>query len=124
MRSLRHLTKRRHICTLLLNAAVGLRSENTQYHGRPDDQVSVFASIRGKPALGKHFSYLVDTSVFLAVLPRSKGDANVAYGDAHQGRKFEEVCVLEVLKDRYGGRKERWNAFTVEVDGNIRSVRL
>ncbi len=124
MRSLRHLTRRRHICTLLLNSAVGLRLENTQYHGRPDDQVSVFASVPGKPALGKHFSYLVDTSIFLAVLPRSKEDANAAYGDARHGRKFKEVCVLEVLKDRYGGGEGRWNAFTVEADGNIRIVRL
>lgn len=123
MRSLHHLTKRRHICTLLLNAAVGLHSQSTQYHRRPDDQVSVFASVAGKPALGKHFSYLVDTSIFLTTLPRSKDDADVVYGDARQGREFEQVRVIEVLKDRYGGREGRWSPFTVEAGGNIRSVR-
>ncbi|KAL8763635.1 MAG: hypothetical protein Q9184_000635 [Pyrenodesmia sp. 2 TL-2023] len=124
MRCLHHLTKRRHICTLLLNAVVGLHLQSTQYHRRPDDQVSVFASVPAKPALGKHFSYLVDTSIFLAALPRSKDDADVAYGDACQGRKFEEVRVIEVLKDRYGGREGRWSPFTVEASGDIRSVRL
>ncbi|KAI4176848.1 MAG: hypothetical protein LQ348_005924 [Seirophora lacunosa] len=124
MRSLHQLTRRRHICTLILNAAVGLRSQNTQYHRRPEDQVSVFASTTGKPGLGKHFSYLVDTSIFLSTLPRSKDDAEVAYGDARESRKYDEVGVIEVLKDRYGGREGRWSAFVVEAGIELRGVPL
>ncbi|KAL8967055.1 MAG: hypothetical protein Q9197_005640 [Variospora fuerteventurae] len=124
MRSLHHLTKRRHICTLLMNAAVGLRSQNTQYHRRPEDQVSVFASTVGKPGLGKHFSYLVDTSIFLSTLPRSKDDADVAYGDARESRKYEEVGMIEVLKDRYGSREGRWSAFVMEAGLELRGVRM
>ncbi|KAI4116026.1 MAG: hypothetical protein LQ345_003488 [Seirophora villosa] len=124
MRSLHQLTRRRHICTLILNAAVGLRSQNAPYHRRPEDQVSVFASITGKPGLGKHFSYLVDTSIFLSTLPRSKDDADVAYGDARESRKYNEVGVIEVLKDRYGGREGRWSAFVVEDGIELRGVPL
>lgn len=124
MRSLHQLTKRRHSCTLILNSAVGLRSQETRYHRRPDDQASVFASVPGKPALGKHFSFLVDTSIFLSTIPRSKDDADIAYGDVREGRQFNEFGVIEVLKDRHGGTEGRWSAFTIEKSTELRRVRF
>ncbi|KAL8801495.1 MAG: hypothetical protein Q9182_004398 [Xanthomendoza sp. 2 TL-2023] len=113
MRSLQHLTKRRNICTLVVNAAVGLRSQRTQYQRKTDDQASIFASVFGKPALGKHFSFLIDTSVFVSVLPRSKDDAEIAYSDGHQAREYEKVGIFEVLKDRHGIREGRWGVFRI-----------
>lgn len=112
------------MCTLILNAAVGLHPQNTQHHRRPDDQVSIFASVSGKPALGKHFSYLIDTSIFLFTLPRSKDDADTAYGDAGDSKRFGEVGLIEVLKDRHGGREGRWGAFTVKRGTELQNVRL
>ncbi|KAL8703972.1 MAG: hypothetical protein Q9201_002842 [Fulgogasparrea decipioides] len=124
LRSLHRLTEHRHICTLLVNTAVGLRSQNARYHRRADDQVSVFALTPGKPALGKHFAYLVDTSIFLSTLPRSKEDADIAYGDLHDGRSFDRVGVVEVLKDRNGTREGRWSVFTVEDGAELQSIFL
>lgn len=114
MRSLHHLTKRRHTCTLILNTAVGLRSQNAQYLRKADEQVSIFASTPSKPALGKHFAYLIDTSIFLSTLPRLKDDADAAYGDSREDRNFEKAGIIEVLKDRYGTREGRWGAFKVD----------
>ncbi|KAL8933153.1 MAG: hypothetical protein Q9216_006500 [Gyalolechia sp. 2 TL-2023] len=113
MRSLHHLTKHRQICTLIVNAAVGLRPQGTQYHSKADGHASIFASTTGRPALGKHFSYLVDTSIYLSMLPRSREDADVAYGDVGAARRFNQVRVIEVLKDRHGSRQGRWSAFDI-----------
>ncbi|KAL9001896.1 MAG: hypothetical protein Q9188_005156 [Gyalolechia gomerana] len=124
MRSLHHLTKQRHVCTLIVNAAVGLRPQGTQYHCKANDHVSMFASITGRPALGKHFTYLVDASIYLSTLPRSKEDADVAYGEVHGAKRFNEVRVIEVLKDRYGSREGRWSAFNITAGTDLQSVRL
>ncbi|KAL8728872.1 MAG: hypothetical protein Q9166_005112 [cf. Caloplaca sp. 2 TL-2023] len=124
MRSLQHLTRRCNACTLVVNAAVSLRFQSPQYHRKADDHVSVFASTLGKPALGKHFSYLVDTSIFLSTLPRSKDDTDIAYNDRHEERDFAEVGVIEVLKDRHGGREGRWSAFTIDMGVELQSVQL
>ncbi|KAL9029107.1 MAG: hypothetical protein Q9196_002620 [Gyalolechia fulgens] len=124
MRSLRHLTKHRHICTLIVNAAVGLRPQGTQYRCKADDQVSIFASTTGRPALGKHFTSLVDASIYLSTLPRSKEDADVAYGDVRGALRFNEIRVLEVLKDRYGSREGKWSAFDIIAGTGLQSVRL
>lgn len=124
MRSLHCLTRRQHVCTLIVNSAVGLRSQENWNHRRPDGQVSVFASTPGKPALGKQFAYLVDTSIFLSKLPRSKEDADRAYGDIHGASLFDEVGVIEVLKDRYGGREGRWSAFAIAAGTEVQSVHL
>lgn len=124
MRSLHHLTKQRHVCTLIVNAAVGLRPQGTQYHCKANDHVSMFASITGRPALGKHFTYLVDASIYLSTLPRSKEDADVAYGEVHGAKRFNEVRVIEVLKDRYGSREGRWSVFNITAGTDLQIVRL
>ncbi|KAL8683111.1 MAG: hypothetical protein Q9186_000925 [Xanthomendoza sp. 1 TL-2023] len=124
MRSLQHLTKRRSICTLLVNAAVALRPQSTQYQRKTDEQVSIFASILGKPALGKHFSFLIDTSVFLSMLPRSKDDADIAYNDGHEARDYEKVGIFEVLKDRHGIREGRWSVFRIREGVELHSGKV
>ena len=120
MRLLHHLTSRRHICTILTNAAVGLTSSNNpEYRRRPEDSVSVFSSIMGKPALGKTFTYLIDTSVFLSVVPKTANDAVIAFGDRGDKVSFREAFILEVLKDRCGTRGGRWAAFEMLDEVNL-----
>lgn len=114
MRSLHFLTSRHHICTVLTNAAVGLTaSSNQEYKRRPGDNVSVFSSTPGKPALGKTFTYLVDTSIFLSTIPKTADDAAIAYGNRGDASSFKKAIVLEVLKDRCGSREGRWAAFEI-----------
>ena len=123
MRSLHHLTSRRHICTLLTNSVVGLSaSRDPVYLRRPDHGVSIFASAVGKPALGKSFTYLIDMSVLLSTLPKTVDDADAAYGDQSDDRQAQYCGIFEVLQDKHGTRAERWAAFKV-IDGiHVRPV--
>lgn len=52
MRSLRHLTTRHNICTLL-NSAVELFPNLDNYHRHSTSNASMFSSTLGKPAMGK-----------------------------------------------------------------------
>lgn len=114
MRSLRHLTLRHHICTLLINAVVGLNpSANPHHPQRPEENASIFASTVGKPALGKTFPCLIDTSVFLSAIPKLREDAEIAYGGRSDNMHWDRVCVLEVLKDRCRSREGLWAVFEV-----------
>ena len=114
MRSLHFLTSRHHICAVLTNAAVGLyASSNREYKRRPEDNVSVFSSTPGKPALGKTFTYLIDTSIFLSTIPKTAKNAAIAYGDRGDASSFRKAIVLEVLKDRCGSREGRWATFEI-----------
>ena len=114
MRSLHHLTLRHHICTISTNAAVGLTSfENPQYKRRPEDNVSIFSSTMGKPALGKTFAYLIDTSVFLSEVPKIANDAVIAFGERGVGASFQKATIVELLKDRRGTRAGQWAAFEI-----------
>lgn len=122
MRSLRHITGRRHICTLLINTSVGLNpSSNPSYRRKLDDNASIFMSTEGKPALGKSFAYLIDTSIFLSTIPKGRRDAEVAYGGEEEASHWEKVGIVEVLKDRYGTREGRWAAFESVSGIGIRS---
>ena len=114
MRSLHFLTSRHHICTVLTNAAVGLSaSTNREYKRRPEDNVSMFSSTPGKPALGKTFTYLIDTSIFMSTIPKTASDAAIAYGNRGDASSFKKAIVLEVLKDRCGSREGRWATFEI-----------
>lgn len=113
MRSLGHLCTRQSICALLVNSAVGLNpSNNPTYQRRPQDNVSVFESTAGKPALGKSFSYLIDTSVFLSKIPKTREDAEIAFDDGNV-RQWNSVGVFEVLKDKRGTREGQWALFHI-----------
>ena len=117
MRSLNQLTTRHHVCTILTNAVVGMNaSKNLGYKLRPEDHVSIFASTLGKPALGKAFTYLIDTSIFLSAVPKSQNDAVSAYGERIGPQKWRSAIILEVLKDRNGTRAGRWTAFEMVSD--------
>ena len=123
MRSLRHLTTRQQICTITSNAVVGLVLSKTQlYQQRPEENASIFYSTTGKPALGKSFTYLIDTSIMLSSLPKTAEDAESAYGDNIQGRKPQYCSIFEVLHDKNGNRAEKWVAFDI-IDGlELRSM--
>lgn len=116
MRSLRHLTYRRHICSILTNTAVGLNSSsNPKYPRRAQDNVSIFAATVGRPALGKVFTHLVDTSIFLSVIPILRLDAEMAYGEG-DAAGWKKVSVLEVLKDRFNTQEGRWATFEITAE--------
>lgn len=114
MRSLRHLTTRHNICTLLLNSAVGLSPSLTIYHRQSTSNASIFSSTLGKPALGKSYAYCIDTSVFISRVPKGSEDAEKEYNGGGGGVK---VGVLEVLADRYGKREGWWGSFEIGAGG-------
>ena len=121
MRSLRHLTSRRHICSILINAAVGLNpSANPSYPRKAQENASIFVATAGKPALGKAFTYLVDTSIFLSAIPKTRLDAEIAYGGG-DAAELKRVGVLEVLKDRFGTQEGRWAVFEITAEGLLTS---
>ncbi len=110
MRSLRHLTSTHQICTLLLNSAVATNpSESTSFSNRIDDSnnVSIFEAIAGKPALGKTYAHLLDTSLLLSI-----GPSHDEVVDGGEG-----MVVLEALYDRFGVRRGRWVGLHVSVSG-------
>ena len=121
MRTLHHLAVHRHTCVVITNGAVGLHQDNAGYRRRLDDQASIFSSTRGKPALGRHFTFLIDTSIFLSSLPRSADDADIAYGDQRSNAVFGKVGIIEVLKDRQGTREGAWSAFQISDGIHLRS---
>ncbi|KAL8784082.1 MAG: hypothetical protein Q9195_009191 [Heterodermia aff. obscurata] len=105
------------ICTIISNAVVGhVSSKNQLYQQKPEENASIFYSITGKPALGKSFTYLIDTSIMLSALPKTAEDAGSAYGDNIKGRKPQYCGILEILHDKNGTRAENWVAFEM-VDG-------
>ena len=119
-RSLRHLTTTYNICTIVINAAVGLASLQYPRHG--EDGVSVFATTKGKPALGKTYAYLVDTSIFLSQVPKTREDAEVAHGQGRRDKgRWSTVGIFEVLKDCRGTREGEWGAFDIEKGLELRA---
>ena len=123
MRSLHHLTSRYHICTIFTNAAVGNNhSSNPEYQHGPRENVSIFSSTMGKPTLGKTFTFLIDTSVFLSAVPKTSDDAYIAFGDRGGASSYQKALILEVLKDRGGTREGRWAAFEIAAEVKILPV--
>jgi len=110
LRSLHNLTRTHHLVALLLNSAVATQplpsTGSLSRHLRNNDNVSIFEATLGKPALGKTYAYLLDTSLFL-----SRGPS----GDEGSVGRDEETVVLEVLYDRFGGREGRWVALRADV---------
>ncbi len=114
LQQLHSLVTRHQICAVLINSASGLVSSSNSHHRRGiDDNVSIFASSFGKPTLGKAFAYLLDTSVFLSLIPKMQDDAAKAYGNTPQACEWSKAIVLEVLKDKKGSGEGRWVAFEI-----------
>jgi len=99
-------------------------SSNLQYRRRPEENVSIFASIIGKPALGRTFAHLVDTSILLLTIPEIRRDAERAYGIDRRDADYLSAGVLEVLTDRNGSQAERWAVFHITDGINIRLIQL
>ena len=71
------------------------------------------------------FAYLIDTSIFLSIVPKRKEDAEVAFGGGQSKESgWEKVGVLEVVRDRNGGREGRWGIFEVVGGIELRDVGL
>ena len=121
LRSLHNLTTTYRICTLMINAAVGLTPATIApknpnlYKRRPiDDNASIFSSVPGKPALGKTYAHLIDTSIFLSKIPKTKTDAEVASGSSGGDvDRWESIGIFEVLRDRHGVREGLWVTFEI-----------
>ncbi|MCJ1436757.1 hypothetical protein MMC27_006139 [Xylographa pallens] len=124
LRILSHLTTSNNLCTILVNGIVSnTSSAKGSLYGRayhPSDDVSIFASVSGKPALGRTYTYLIDASIFLSTIPKTQDDAEMAFG----GRPGNVISVgiLEVLKDRYGEREGDWGAFEMVEGVELRGV--
>ncbi|KAF2484246.1 hypothetical protein BDY17DRAFT_323114 [Neohortaea acidophila] len=110
IRSLKHLTTRHRICTLVLNDVLANAKS-----GR-DESSSAFASCVAQPALGKGFAFMLD--VHLLVHRVGKG----AIAVKQKGGEKDEVAVVEVLHDRYGTRVGKWAGFTVDDGGLLMAV--
>lgn len=101
--------------------AVGLEpSSNPKYQRKSENNASIFASVLGKPALGRIYRHHIDTSVFLSFIPETQEDAEMAYGGAHAA-KWKKVSVCEVLSDRFGGREGQWASFEIVDEVRIKN---
>ena len=78
----------------------------------------------GKPAFGKIFTNLVGTSIILSSIPKTREDAENAYGGHSGNNGFATAGILEVLKDRDGTRAGRWAAFDLLNGIDIKMIHL
>ncbi|KAI9891380.1 MAG: hypothetical protein M1814_002893 [Vezdaea aestivalis] len=135
LRSLSHLAKHHCICVLLLNNAVGMRSRSPRRSSDPSlshqpsesydntraaqnssetfrndgDDISVFDSVPGRPALGKTFTHFVDVHVWLSQVPWTMNDSELIARGRDKRAKY--IRVLEVLADKLGDRQDWWGGF-------------
>jgi hypothetical protein len=119
MRSLAHLTRTHNICTILHNATTTYPTTSSS-----EPTPSIFSSCTLRPALGKPFTYLLDTHLLLHRVPLTAADAKSVYA-AHSAIPTDSrklVSVLEVLQDRQSDRVGHWAAFRAETDGRLTSV--
>ena len=143
-RSLAKLSQDHGICTLLVNNVVTKRSATNmshttatsseaqlqprtqyvsdQYHFQ--DHPSIFASTTIRPVLGKTFASFVDLHLLLSVLPETKQDARILYGEQlnHIVQKVTFAYVLEVMTDRWNSRVGKWAAFHVDDDMTFKGI--
>ena len=98
MSSLRHLTTRQQICTIISNAVVELvLSKNQLYQQKPEENAS-FYSIASKPALGMS-TYLIDTSIMLFSSPKTTEDADSEYGDnIEEGTRSYKMLSVKSIR--------------------------
>ena len=114
MRSLYHLTDHDNICTILINAVVNVSTTKTsEYRRRVEDNVSIFSSTIGRPAMGKSFTYLIDASILVSTIPKTSKDASIAHGNDTE-LPYGKAFTIEVIKDRCGSREGKWAAFEIE----------
>lgn len=119
MRSLAHLTKTHDICALLHNAVMTYQPKSIT-----EPTPSIFSSCTLRPALGRSFTYLIDTHLLLHRVPLTAVDAKSVY-TAHSAipKPSEKLAsVLEVLQDRHSDRVGHWSAFKADADGNLAGV--
>ena len=88
------------------------------------DHPSIFASTAILPALGKTFASFVDLHLLLSVLPKTKQDARILYGEqsSYIVQKVTFAYVLEVVMDRWNGRVGKWAAFHVGDDMTFKGI--
>lgn len=87
-----------------------------------NDSASIFAATSGKPALGKLYAHLINTSILLSSIPKTKVDAEIAYGEDDDRSVWESVGVMEMIKDRNGACEGRWATFEVYNGIDLRMV--
>jgi len=143
-RSLAKLSQDHDVCTLLVNNVVAKRlgsnlshatATSSKAHFQPgtqyvseqcnfQDHPSIFASTAILPALGKTFASFVDLHLLLSVLPKTKQDARILYGEqsSYIVQKVTFAFVLEVVMDRWNGRVGKWAAFHVGDDMTFKGI--
>lgn len=121
MRSLHHLTAHYRISSILVNAAVNVDKPD-RFNQRPrlnENHISMFSSILGKPALGWTFTRMVDLSLYLSSVPKTRGDGALAYGGSAKEGAWSNAVVMEVVHDRRGNQEGCWAAFDIVADVKI-----
>jgi RecA/RadA recombinase len=109
--SLHSITTQFNICSLIINTTVAPSIYHKTQQVRPEERVSIFSSVAGKPGLGHTYAHLVDVSLFLSEVPKTRDDAEAAY--ARTAPHYLSSKVLEVLDDRLACRDGSWAAFDV-----------
>lgn len=134
-RTLRTLTHTQNILAILHNSTISTNTKYTKPATRqppPPAIQSIFTSTAQKPSLGRIFDDFLDMHIMISKMPKSRGDAEVLYGQDENLQNLEvDYClVFEVLKDecpilgedrkfnrRFGDREQRWGLFEIDSDG-------
>lgn len=124
LRSLQQLTSSLQICSIITNAAIG-GSDSTSSHNirrRIGVNVSIFASNFSRPALGRQFSLLIDSSVLLSnVSDLSSLETQHAKHDHMEIPS--NAGMVEVLYDKTGSREGKWAAFEIVAGSEVKGLR-
>src|SRR5256885_9447411 len=109
-RSLSNLARDFNVCVIILNGCRTFKDDT-------DDSVSIFSSIKGKPALGKTFRSFCDVHVFLSQVPKTKEDAEIVNSGGGHTRSPEMCRIAEVIEDRHRNRLGLWGAYQIVSHG-------
>ena len=84
----------------------------------------MFASVPGRPALGRTLAYLVDKSILLSHVAQFPEEAETAHAHppALDSTSPPAAIVFEVLKDRNGIREGAWAAYDIVDDLRLLAI--
>jgi hypothetical protein len=117
MRSLGRLTRDLRACTIVFASASSRAAHEA------DTRLSQFESCTLRSALGDGLGYLVDVHIFRHQLPLDGTSRPVEMRRGIHNRAVSEMVeILEVVEDRYSGRRGRWTAVRCDDQGILCDV--
>lgn len=105
MRSLQHLSKAHHLCTVIFSGV-------TAYPKAREDTPSAFASCNWRPVLGKAFPHLLDSEMLLY-------RASSLRTENQKGNEENSVSIIEILQNSDGRGLGRWAPFIIGAEGRL-----